>query len=268
MFNIFGQKKIVIYLKRSSLEIYTYDQEGPVSQLEFPQDVTKYEEIVDKSKFENLLSSFFTKQIEKRAGIIILLSEEITFQKTLDASLTPQAEFQKFVAKIPFDPQKLIAKQIAVQNQTYFVGTNKTIFEAIVNALKINNNNVRAVVPVIVFGITGQSINSTDIAKVFSSGNILKAANLLGEKAGQNMPAKTRIENIRKKSVTQAILGVFAIVLFAIAAALIYLRFSKSAKRPVINYQQPVQIQNEATGEASPSAIEDFESTTEATSSP
>lgn len=268
MFNLFGRKKIVIYLKRSSLEIYTNDQKGQVSQLEFPQGVTKYEEIVDKSKFENLLSSFFAKQIEKKGEIIILLSEEITFQKTLDASLTPQEEFQKFVAKIPFDPQKLIAKQIAVQNQTYFVGTNKNIYETIANALKINNNNVRAVVPAIVFGITGQSINSVDIAKVFSSGNILRAANLLREKAGQNMPAKTRIENIRKKNVTQAILAVFAILLFATAAALIYLRFSKPAKKPVINYQQPVQMQQEATSEASPSSIENAESTREATPSP
>lgn len=266
MLGIFGQKKLVIFLKRNRLELY--GSKGLISQLEFPQDIERYQEIINREKFDNLLSTFFTNQIIKRGQIVILLSEEITFQKTLDTSLDPQVEFQKFVATVPFDPGNLIAKQIAFQNQTYFVGTNKTVYEALVTVLKTGKNTVRYVVPSIIFDNIGQSINPAEVAKIFSNQNILKAANLLEAKAGQNLPVKTRIENIRKKSVTQVVLGVFAILLFATAATLIYLRYLKPSTKPVINYHQPIQIQNEATGEASPSATDSFQSTAEATSSP
>ena len=267
MFNLFGQNKVIIYLKRNSLELIKDGHDTPSSHLDFPPNIAKWEEIIDRAKFENLLSSFLLKEISKREKIIILLSDEVVFQKTFPKDqIITDGDFQKFVAAIPFDPLNLSAKQVKTQNELYFTGTNKTLYEIVVSLLAQHKIKVQAVVPAIIFGINDPLI-SNNLSNITSNSKLLKAANFLEKvKAPENLPAKSKIENIRNKNVTQAILAVFAILLFSTAAALLYTRYFKPVNKTPTNYLKSTEIPSvtlQSTPEASPK-----DSTQEATLSP
>jgi len=264
---IFGQNKVIIYLKRNSLELVKSQKDSQSAHLDFPADIAKWEEIIDRAKFESLLSSFLLKEITKGAKVIILLSDEVVFQKSFPiGQIVTDGDFQKFVAAIPFDPQNLSAKQVKTQNELYFIGTNKTLYEILVGLLEKNKVKVQAVVPATIFGINDPLI-SNNLSNITSNSKLLKSANFLGKAdTHDNLPAKSKIENIRNKNVTQAIFGIFAILLFSTAAALLYTRYFKPVNKTPVNYLKSTEIPPvtlQSTPEASPK-----DSTQEATLSP
>src|SRR3989344_8995741 len=101
-------QKIILFLKRDSLELYSTGFDGPKNRLVFPPDIVKYEEILDEAKFESLITSFLQKEIAANQKITILLSPDILFQKIIsqkDKNLE-ETEFNKFKDEIPFDISK------------------------------------------------------------------------------------------------------------------------------------------------------------------
>ena len=78
-------KKIILFLKRDSLELYIADGDGPKNRLLFPPEIIKYEEILDEAKFESLITSFLQKEIAPNQKVTILLSPDILFQKTISS---------------------------------------------------------------------------------------------------------------------------------------------------------------------------------------
>ena len=81
MFN----KKVILYLKRDSVELYIENIEGPKNRLSFPPEILKYEEILDEAKFESTIASFLQKEIAPNQKVTILLSPDILFQKTISS---------------------------------------------------------------------------------------------------------------------------------------------------------------------------------------
>ena len=79
MFN----KKVILFLKRDSVELYIADGDGPKNRLQFPPEIIKYEEILDEAKFESLITSFLQKELAPNQKVTILLSPDILFQKTI-----------------------------------------------------------------------------------------------------------------------------------------------------------------------------------------
>lgn len=178
MFN----KKVILFLKRDSLELYLADSEGPKNRLQFAPEIIKYEEILDESKFESLAISFLQKELAANQKVIILLSPDILFQKTISSpdKAIQESEVKKFTDEIPFDTQKTATVKIPTTVGLNLVATNKKLYSPIVEACEKTKCQVEAVVPSTLFGITKNlPLTKNDIAQIFKNPKLVNASNFL-----------------------------------------------------------------------------------------
>lgn len=180
---LFSNSDIIILLKRNSLEVFNQKAEGVQSRLNFPPDFEKDQEIIDIEKFEQLISNFLTKLNLKDKKIIIAISAENLFEKTLPLSTMAKEEegAKKFFGEVPFDEIKIAKKRLRTKNGLNLIATNKNLYEVIIHILQKEDAEIEAVVPLSMFGITSQTLSKNDIRKITSNSQILKEANFLTE---------------------------------------------------------------------------------------
>lgn len=94
-----SKPKLVLYLKNQFLVFY--NNQGESASLEFPQDVLKNQKIINQQKFEDLVKEFLLSLKIKNQKAVLLVTEEIIFQKTmLEAIKDVLAKFKCVVVKI------------------------------------------------------------------------------------------------------------------------------------------------------------------------
>ena len=100
---LFSNPVIIIYLKRNSLEVYTQKTQGVQARLDFPPNYEKDQEIIDIEKFEQLISNFLSKLSLEGKKVIIVISSENLFEKTIPLSDRTKEETaaKKFFEEIP-----------------------------------------------------------------------------------------------------------------------------------------------------------------------
>src|SRR3989344_5783413 len=178
MFN----KKVILFLKRDSVELYTADGEGPKNRLSFPPEIIKYEEILDEAKFESLIGAFLQKEIAANQKVTILLSPDILFQKTISSpdKTIQESEVQKFADEIPFDISKTATVKIPTTDGLNLIATNKKLYLPIVTACEKLNSQIEAVIPASLFGITKNlPLAKNDIDQILNNSKLVNASNFL-----------------------------------------------------------------------------------------
>ena len=178
MFN----KKVILFLKRDSLELYTADGEGPQNRLSFPPEIIKYEEILDEAKFESLITSFLQKELAPNQKVTILLSPDILFQKTITAAdkTIQENEVKKFTDEIPFDASKTATIKVPAVDGLNLIATNKKLYLPIATAVEKINSQVETVIPSTLFGIAKNlQLTKVDIAQVLKNPKLANAGNFL-----------------------------------------------------------------------------------------
>lgn len=180
---LFSNPAVIVFLKRNSLEVYSQKLQGVQSRLNFPPEFEKDQEIIDIQKFEQLISSFLTKLNLKEKKVIIAISAENLFEKTLPLSTVAKEneETEKFFKEIPFDEPKIAKKQLRTKNGLNLIATNKNLYQAILHVLQKEGSEIEAVVPVSMFGITSQVLTRDDVKKITANSQMLKEANFLTE---------------------------------------------------------------------------------------
>lgn len=134
----FSKKQIAIfYLKKNKGILYVTNCKKPFV-VEFRKDIIDNLEIIDKSKFEQLLSSVITKNELKPMNVFIILTHDITLEKELNNTpLSLQsAETEKFLDMVPF--HQILTKTYNLNNKTIVVATNKDFCIDIINVFKEN----------------------------------------------------------------------------------------------------------------------------------
>lgn len=179
-------KKLIIYLRRNSLEVYRENAEGYLGRLEFTVDTAKDEEVINQAKFEETIFTFLNKLALKENKAIIVLSDDVLFQKTLPLSTgeEEQKQIDKFFEEVPFDPQKIAKKAIETKNAINLFATNRLLYESCANALSKLQKQTGAVVPAPMLGVTQgvQALTKEDINKIGNS-NLVDASNFLTQEA-------------------------------------------------------------------------------------
>src|SRR3990167_97967 len=168
MFN----KKVILFLKRDSVELYSEAGEGPQNRLLFPPEILKYEEILDEAKFESTITSFLQKEFAPNQKVTILLSPNILFQKTISQKdkNSEEAEIKKFTDEIPFDASKTAIVKMLTTAGLNLIATNKKLYLPIVTAVEKTKCQVEAVIPSTLFGIAkNQDLAKNDIVQIFKN---------------------------------------------------------------------------------------------------
>ncbi len=190
--------KLTIFLRRNNLQVF--DEKGnALQELSVSTSVEKDEEIKDPAAYEKLVSDFLSKLNAKDKKIIIVLSEEVTFQKTLTTK--DDAAGEKFFDSIPFAVDKLAKIVTTLDAKTLAIATNKDLFGPIVKLAKSFKFEVEAVVPQIVFGAAqNQTLTSDDIKKILTSGKLIKGTNLLNQHE-QSQTAEVTVDKQQESKV-------------------------------------------------------------------
>lgn len=261
---MFGSK-LIIYLKRNSLEVYQAGTESYLARLEFPPDIAKDEEIVDQPKFEELIFTFLNKLSLKENSAQLVLSEEVIFAKTIPLSIeeTEEKQAQQFFQEVPFDTAKIAKCAVKTKNGINLFAVNKNLFIFVCNVLSKMQIEVVSVIPATMFGIT-QSLSALtrdDLKKINSNSDLVKMSNFLeglqeSKKGPEPKSAKQPADQDTTSSSSNliAIAGVALIILGITVAIYLY----KKPNLKDINLSLPFIKKQAQTTTSSPSPTIDI----------
>ena len=242
----FNAAKSLIYLKRSSLEFYRGNAK---EELKFPPTVLQNIEIQDSETFEKLTITFLTNLKVKKQKIIIVLSEDLLFQKeivTVDSEELKERS-QNFLDSLPFASDKVVIKRVDDGQRKFIFATNKKIFKLLTEILESLDCEVKAIVPITLFKekykIDGEL--TADLAKKISSEeNLLKRGNFL-----EDTPETPSGEHSSKIKLG-LFLGIILLILVGIALLLIRSNLIENLKK-----ESKVKLVSEVKKEGSESAL-------------
>ena len=246
---LFSNKKSLIYIKRNALEIFHGEEKF---ELIIPVTILQNLEIIDSENFKKLLRGFLSNLKIKKQGAIIVLSDEVIFQKEVVAKDENDLneKYRIFKDALPISFEKVAIKKITFGERVLFLGANKKIFQETAAILKDNEWDISAVIPVALFtdklGMEGSELTSSLVGKILSEKDLIKICDFLSE---------TQEGKVIKKSFNFKLtaLLVFILLLIVILSTLLAVRL-KLIGMPGLgskNNQQKVVEKIESTPSAS-----------------
>ncbi len=147
------KKKGIIYLKREGLELCIKGVPYPL-KLDFGTDAITNLEITKKEAIYGQIDSFVSKNALKPMECVMVMSEEITFKKTIDSPKKEivEQETKDFLGEVPFENEKLQHKTIMVQTGATVFAVNKDFYEHVKHGFEMVEWSIEAVVPEGLFG--------------------------------------------------------------------------------------------------------------------
>ena len=231
MFN----KKVILFLKRDSVELYIADNDGPKNRFPFPPEIIKYEEILDEAKFESLITSFLQKELAPNQKVTILLSPDILFQKTISSpdKTIQESEVKKFTDEIPFDASKTATIKLPTTDGLNLIATNKKLYQSIATAVEKINSEVEAVIPSTLFGITKNlPLTKDDISKITNNSKLANASNFLLSQQDTDSQIDQEGSKSFAKNNKNILLIVFAVLIIIVGISFVFIKQKKQAVSP------------------------------------
>ena len=229
----FSKPKLFIYRKRGVLEIYQEKNASPLAKIDIPKDVEKNEEILSSAKFKNIVNSSLEKYALKGQKVIILLSGEIIFQKTIPKSdiESQDQQIQTFLDDVPFDSQKIAQKQIETQDGLLLVATNRDLFDPIVKSLDILGASTQLVLPSSLF-TSEKEVTQELFLNIKKNSDLVKRSNLLTQekKIGKTETKKAPLNSQKRQKILALIATTLIIV--GISGIIYYLLTQFVLKKP------------------------------------
>ncbi|OGG19885.1 hypothetical protein A2721_03245 [Candidatus Gottesmanbacteria bacterium RIFCSPHIGHO2_01_FULL_47_48] len=143
--SIFGPPKAVIFLKRQSLDHFALSRGS--FHLDFPKEIVSNSEILDRSKFLDLILKFLQGNKLLKQEIVLTLSPQVYFQKNFTSSADMPSQLADFYSAIPLDPTKMIKKEITDTKQTVALAFNREFPDALAEVAGQLGSKIIAVVP-------------------------------------------------------------------------------------------------------------------------
>lgn len=218
---------ILILLKKDRLLL----SHGKISkELIYTPGLVQNLEVLDVSAFEKFITQFLTQTGLKKEKVLIVLSDEIVFQKTIPIISGEQMEkmVQDFLGSIPFNPQKVSFKKIANESEMIVFSVNKDFYRSLQTVLENMGFVVSAVVPISVFKerltIEDEVLSPSLVRKILSKKDLIKASDFLSNVEGQIKPS------IFHKSFSLIYLVIFVVLLISAVSFLGAKFFDKDKK--------------------------------------
>lgn len=128
------KQNAILYIEKDQGHLFISGKEPLV--MRFPKDIVSNLEIVDTTKFQQMVVHFLSAHEIKPMQVLLVLSPDIVFEKVLDTMpLSLQhIEKEKFMDVVPFN--KIAIKTFRIQNKAYIVAANKDFIETVVQVLQ------------------------------------------------------------------------------------------------------------------------------------
>lgn len=176
----FENPSAILLLKSTSLDIYSKEKDS-TETISFLEETIKHLEVINKNKLSEEITSVI-KGLKPQKSVM-LLSDEVIFQKTLEIFDSSKTDIEKeeFFDKIPFAPEKIARKEIQSEKTLYLFSTNKELYKSIVEIFAQAGWTVDIVAPVSVFPSLSQKneISQQELNEILDKKDILKKANFI-----------------------------------------------------------------------------------------
>ncbi|MBI2019936.1 LytR C-terminal domain-containing protein [Candidatus Daviesbacteria bacterium] len=251
--------KSLIFIKKEKLEFFM----GKIrDELIFPPSTVSNLEILNMEAFEKSVSDFLAKFKLKKNKLLIVLSEDMNFQKDLPKNLDEQLEVKvsEFLNTVPFEPGKIAFKKIEKGETVEMFAANRTFFKVIQKVATAAGAQILGIVPLSIFkekyGL-GTELDEGGAKKILSDKKLIIAGNFLSEEEGHIEPAKLKFSRVLVMIIIFGVYGGGGIMVLGILLGLIenpfpFLPLGPALKPPVQTQEvQPKVSTNEATESAS-----------------
>lgn len=130
----------------------------------------------------SLITDFFHKYAIKNKPMLILLSNDVLFEKIIpfQQNTDSKASRDDFINKIPFQPQSRATVSIEHEKQLFVYATNKELYDILVAVGREFKNKIIAVTPAAAYGL-GESTRYTkqELNHLFKEASLAKKINFL-----------------------------------------------------------------------------------------
>ena len=174
-------KNILLFLTDKVLAVYSEDVKLN-DRIEFPSKVYSDLKILDREKFKELVVELLARTNLRKQKAILALGESAVFVKSGDVTEDSDEEvlIEQFENAIPFEAGK-VGKLEIHDGALKLIGANREVYETIIEASKIFEWSIKAVVPVSAFGTTERETTLTpdEVASLLGGAKEIKEADLL-----------------------------------------------------------------------------------------
>lgn len=233
-----------IYIQKKALDFYVG---GTEKHLELPADTVSDGDIINSVKYEKTIEDFIVAESIKKQQIILVLSEEILFEKTIpleDIKLLDE-RLTDFINMIPVENGKLTKKGIVLENNIELFAINKVLYEEIITILSRLGFDVLAVVPLALYS-DEQEFSEDVIKKIYQDKQFLQKTNFL---------SAVVLENHGWNSKTLAIISFLSTVILILSFLLFFNRETKPPQTKLEVLPQPIATESATLKTATESAF-------------
>ncbi|TSC66338.1 MAG: Uncharacterized protein CEO21_206 [Microgenomates group bacterium Gr01-1014_80] len=188
---MFFSSKVLLYVRKNKLEVFL---NGKRDEVEFPPKVFQNIEILDSGSFEKLVGEFLAGMKLSKKKAVILLSDEITFHKSIPAVEADKVATmtQTFLDSVPFDPQTVALKKLQSGDQILLLATNKEVYEILLRVTDNLDWKILSVIPLTVFkeklGLSDDVLDSGVARRILSDKKLITLSDFLS--SGVDKPQK------------------------------------------------------------------------------
>ena len=175
----FGNPKMILLLRRNGLVAYTEtDQQA---KLELPDSVVRYLELVDQTKFKQLVADFSDRYGLRGRKLAIVLDDSMIFQKIVPQAPNLNANQLQtdFLDQLPFEAGQARAISLGAKNQLILLGANSTVYLALVQALLRKGVKALGVVPLAVYAKGEARLVPDVVSRIYRNHRLFEMSNFL-----------------------------------------------------------------------------------------
>jgi len=168
----------LVFVRRNGL-IVTGKHVSP-ARFNFDEQTVKNLEVLDAPELIKQCEQFFGAQSLGHRKVLMVLDQDITFEKILPAGKPPSKEaLDAFIAAMPFEMGKRAGFSVAVDDTTRLYGANAELFTALRTALLTVDAKVIAITPLALYGLEpGQQLKNV-VSKLLHDKSVRKQADFV-----------------------------------------------------------------------------------------
>lgn len=170
---------ILIVLRPDGLVVYNRDKE--LGKLEFAEGLVRYQEVLDATALRQAVNQFLTDHHLKDERCVLVLNDELTFQKIIPRSQTaalPNAE-ETFLSMVPFEVGHRQVTSLSLKDHLVLLGVGTDLYKTVLAAVEAVGNKVMAVSILGLYGIKTASPTARQAASILAETDKTTMLNLL-----------------------------------------------------------------------------------------
>lgn len=257
---LFSKNRTIIIIGTDSLKLYPMGAPTPLVQA-FASDYVANLDVINEDKFLEEFNKLLTTSKLRQSDIVILLKEELLFQKTFTEETGDDLflKEQRFIDEVPFEEVISRSYKNDKEKSSTTIASNRQFYELIKKAVLSGGSTIVGIAPIKALALLGITTNTADeaISKLPFTPKLLHEINMIeGEEVSEEEKYVSPTQKVFRNPKVQVILIVLlfslAILLVLFALGIIkspYTDYSGTGPEPT---KPPIKTRVTASPTASP----------------